>query len=138
MLRALTIKNGVVSIGDFSLSGNNVLADGGGTLDLGNQKVDFSLRPRLTEGKGLAAFGIPIKLQGNFGSIKAGLGSGLLTKIIADRAKASITQEISDSIGGGLGSIVGGLLGTPEPQTRPERQRKRRHPRLQVTRLAVF
>jgi len=118
-----TIKNGVVTIGDFALNGNNVLAEGAGTLDLGNQKVDFSLRPRLLEGKGLAAFGIPIKLSGNFGSIKAGLDTDLMGKIVAERAKAQLTDKITgsitDKVGGDVGGILGGVLGTPAPSETP-------------------
>ncbi|NNC36537.1 MAG: AsmA family protein [Hyphomonadaceae bacterium] len=120
-----TIKDGIVTVGDFALDGDNVLAEGAGSLDLGNQSVDFSLRPKLTQGKGLAAFGIPIRLKGNFGSIKAGLDSELLGKIVAEQAKARLTQEItgglSNQVGGDLGGVVGGLLGTPkQPAQSPE------------------
>ena len=118
-----TIKNGVVTIGDFAMTANTVLAEGSGTLDLGQQKVDFSLRPRIKGGKGLAGFGIPIKLSGNFGSIKAGLDSDLMTKIVAARAKAELQSQITNKVGGNLGGIVGGILGNPQPaQQQPSQQ----------------
>jgi len=109
-----TIKNGVVTIGDFALTANTVLAEGAGKLDLGNQTVDFSLRPRLKDGKGLAGFGIPIKFSGDFGGIKAGLDSDLMTKIVAARAKAELQNQLTNQVGGNLGGIIGGLLGTPQ------------------------
>ena len=114
-----TMNGGVVTIGDFKLNADTVLAEGGGTLDIGNQNVDFSLRPRLKEGNGLAAFGIPIRLKGNFGSISAGLDTQLLTQIMAARAKAELQNQITDKIGGDLGGIVGGILGNPQPQSQP-------------------
>ncbi len=115
-----TIKNGVVTIGDFALTANTVLAEGAGKLDLGQQRVDFSLRPRLKDGKGLAGFGIPIKFSGNFGGVKAGLDSDLMTKIVAARAKEKLQNQLSNQVGGDVGSIIGGLLGTPQAQPRTE------------------
>ena len=123
-----TIKNGVVTIGDFALTANTVLAEGAGKLDLGRQTVDFSLRPRLKDGKGLAGFGIPIKFSGDFGGIKAGLDSDLMTKIVAARAKAALQNQLTNQVGGNLGGIIGGLLGTPQqPQDQapqPKQQAK--------------
>jgi len=123
-----TIKNGVVTIGDFALTANTVLAEGAGKLDLGRQTVDFSLRPRLKDGKGLAGFGIPIKFSGDFGGIKAGLDSDLMTKIVAARAKAELQNQLTNQVGGNLGDIIGGLLGTPQqPQDQapqPKQQTK--------------
>ncbi len=123
-----SIKNGVVTVGDFALTANGLLAEGAGTLDIGRQKVDFSLRPRLKDGngqfkKGLAGFGIPIKLSGDFGGIRAGLDTDLVGKIIAARAKADIQNRITDQLGGELGGVIGGLLGnpqTPQPTDTPQ------------------
>lgn len=110
-----SIKNGVATIGDFKLTADTVFAEGAGTLDLGNQRVDFSLRPRLKDGKGLAGFGIPIKLSGNFGGVKAGLDTDLMSKIVAAQAKAKLQQQITNQVGGDIGGVIGGLLGTPQP-----------------------
>ena len=117
-----SVKNGVVTVGDFKLNAETVLAEGAGTLDLGQQRVDFSLRPRMKDGKGLAGFGIPIKLSGNFGGIKAGLDTDLMTKIMAARAKAELQSQITDKVGGDLGGIIGGLLGNPQPTQPPVQQ----------------
>ena len=117
-----SVKNGVVTVGDFNLNAGTAMAEGAGTLDLGQQRVDFSLRPRLKEGDGLAAFGIPIKLSGNFGGIKAGLDTDLMTKIVAARAKAELQNQITNQVGGDLGGVIGGILGTPQPAQQPSTQ----------------
>ncbi len=117
-----SVKNGVVTIGDFNIDADTVYAAGAGTLDLGQQRVDFSLRPRLKQGKGLAGFGIPIKLSGDFGGVKAGLDTDLMTKIMTARAKAELQSQITDKVGGDLGGIIGGLLGDPQPGQQPPGQ----------------
>jgi len=109
----IKIENGVAKINKFSLDGAGVLAEGAGQIDLGNQSIDFSLRPRLTgeTASNLGAFGIPIKFTGNFGGIKAGLDTDLLAQVVAERAKAKAGNLIKDRIGGDAGNIIGGLLG---------------------------
>lgn len=109
----VSINNGVASINKFSLQGLGVLAEGTGKIDLGNQTVDFSLRPRLTgeSVNNLASFGIPIKVQGGFGSAKVGLDTDLLGNIVAERARAKASSLIQDQVGGSVGSILGGVIG---------------------------
>jgi len=108
------IENGVASIDQFSLNGFGVLAEGAGQIDLGNQRLDFSLRPRLTgeSASNLAAFGIPIQIAGNFGEASIGLDTDLIGKIAAERAKAKAAALIQDQVGGQLGSVLGGVLGS--------------------------
>lgn len=121
------IQNGVATINQFNLDGFGVAAQGGGSIDLGNQNIDFSLRPRLTgESAGnLASFGIPIKLQGNFGAVSAGLDTNFLGEIVAAQAKARLQKELTNQVGGPAGDILGGILGggtkprSPQPGTTP-------------------
>jgi len=119
ILGLFTIQNGVASIGKFSLSGAGVLAEGAGQVDLGNQQIDFSMRPRLT-GKNagdLAAFGIPIQVKGSFGNVKVGLDSDMLGKIVAERARAKAASLIQDQVGGSLGGVLGSVVGGNQPLT---------------------
>ncbi len=116
-----SIENGVVTVGDFTLKANTVIAEGAGTLDIGRQKIDFSLRPRMQDDKGqpkkgLAGFGIPIKLSGGFGGVRAGLDTELVGKIMAARAQAELQNRITDQMGGELGGVIGGILGTQQPE----------------------
>ena len=108
-----TITNGVANVNKFSLGGAGVLAEGGGSIDLGNQYIDFSLRPRLTgkNANDLAAFGIPIQAKGNFGNVKVGLDTNILGDIIAERARAKAASLITDQIGGSAGGILGSVIG---------------------------
>ena len=115
------IENGVASIRKFSLQGLGVLAEGSGKIDLGNQTIDFGLRPRLTgeSASNLAAFGIPIEVKGSFGSAKVGLDTDMLGQIAAERARVEAGKLIKDQVGGTVGDILGGVLGstTPSPSS---------------------
>jgi AsmA protein len=107
------IKNGVVSINEFDLSAKDVSATGLGEIDLGNQTIDFRFRPR-AQGENankLAAFGIPLKFSGGFGSASAGLDAEFLTEIVTSKAKAEAAKRITDNVGGPVGNILGGIIG---------------------------
>jgi len=163
ILGLFTIENGVASVGKFSLDGAGVLAEGAGQIDLGNQRIDFSLRPRLTgkSASDLAAFGIPIQVKGGFGNVKVGLDSDLLGQIVAERARSKAASLIKKEVGGGLGNIgspeassaptgqdpvstiLGGILGSnqaptnqqPQQQTPPS---KKEEPKLEDALLSIF
>lgn len=107
------IEKGVASINKFSLQGLGVMAEGSGALDLGAQKIDFNLRPRLTgkSASDLASFGIPIRVQGGFGDVKVGLDTEMVAKIAAERARLKAGELIEKEVGGALGGILGGVVG---------------------------
>lgn len=132
ILGLVNIENGVAKINKFSLDGAGVLAEGAGEIDLGNQTINFSLRPRLTgeNASNLGAFGIPIKFTGNFGSVSAGLDTDLLGQVVAERAKAKAGSLIRDRIGGDAGNVIGGLLGGGQ-QTQPPAQTPSQVPAIQ-------
>ncbi len=146
------IENGVAKINKFSLTGAGVLAEGAGQIDLGNQRIDFSLRPRLTgeNASNLGAFGIPIKFTGDFGSVSAGLDTDLLTQIVTARARQKAQSLIKDQIGGGVGDLLGSVLGggqtQPQEQTPPDDQKledkkteePKKEPTVEDTLLSIF
>ena len=114
------VSNGVVSINEFNLKALDAVAGGSGKFDIGNQSVDFSLRPRLTgsDAGDVANFGIPLKIKGNWGNISTNLDTDLLANIVAEKAKLRAKKELTDRIGGGLSDVLGGILGqneAPEP-----------------------
>ena len=113
LIGLVEIKNGVASIDKFSLKGLGVLAEGSGQIDLGNQSIDFGLRPRLTgeSASNIAAFGIPIEIKGGFGSAKVGLDSDMLGQIATERARAEASKLIKNQVGGTVGNILGGVVG---------------------------
>ncbi len=112
------IENGIAKINKFSLTGAGVLAEGSGEIDLGNQSINFGLRPRLTgeNASNLGAFGIPIKFTGNFGSVKAGLDTDLLGQVVAERARLKAQSLIKDQLGSGVGDLLGSVLGGGQTQ----------------------
>ncbi len=113
ILGQVKIANGVAKIDDFSFSGLGVLAEGGGSIDLGQQKINFGLRPRLTGSNAgnLASFGIPIKVQGNFGATSISLDTDFLGQIVAQRAQAKAASLIQEQVGGQLGGVLGSVIG---------------------------
>lgn len=120
LIGLVKIENGVASIDKFSLKGLGVLAEGSGQIDLGNQSIDFGLRPRLTgeSASNIAAFGIPIEIKGGFGSAKVGLDTDMLGQIVAERARAEASKLIKDQVGGTVGDILDGVVGgNPETET---------------------
>ena len=142
------IENGVAKINKFSLTGAGVLAEGAGQIDLGNQRIDFSLRPRLTgeNANNLGAFGIPIKFTGDFGSVSTRLDTDLLTQIVAERARQKAQSLIKDQLGGGVGDFLGSVLGSeqtqPSQQTPPDDEiqedENTEEPTVEDTLLSIF
>ena len=117
------IENGVTSINKFSLQGLGVLAEGSGQIDLGNQTIDFGLRPRLTgeTASNIAAFGIPIEVKGSFGAVKVGLDTNMLGQIAEQRARAEASKLIKNQVGGTVGDILGGVVGGTSDTTEPKK-----------------
>lgn len=113
-----TINNGIISVGDFNFKAGNIQADASGTLDLGKQLIDFSLRPYQQGASGLAGFGLPLRFSGGFGTVSASLDTQQLQKAIAAQTKAKLQKTITDQIGKGLGSKglggkgLGSIIGT--------------------------
>ena len=117
LIGKFTVENGVVKVSNFNLKGFNVLAEGQGEVDLGNQSIDFRLRPKLTgeQASGLAAFGVPIRFSGGFGTAKASLDTDFLGQIVAAKAQAEVQKKLQEQVGGALGGLLGG--GKPSTTT---------------------
>ncbi len=112
-----TIKDGVVSVNEFDMTATGLAAKGAGQVDLGNQTIDFKLRPRLTSenANNIAAYGIPLQFAGGFGSAKAGLDSQFLGDILKAKAKAEAAKRVQGQVKGPLGDILGSVIGGNTP-----------------------
>ena len=123
LVSAFSVQDGVAVLDRFSLEAAGVAADGEGRIDLGAQTIDFRFRPRAVgdNARGLAAFGVPLRFSGGFGSAKAGLDSEFLTRIAADRARVEAAGAVRRGIGGTAGEIIGGIIGggASSPETPP-------------------
>lgn len=113
------IKDGVITLDNFNLKASGVHAGGSGILDIGNQRVDFGLRPRLTNANAsdLGRFGVPIRFKGNWGNISPGPDFDLLQEIAVEKAKLKASEEITDRVGDEIGGVLGGILGIPQQDT---------------------
>ncbi len=113
LLGAFKVENGVATIDRFSLDALGVSAEGQGRIDLGGQSLDFRFRPRATgeQARGLAAFGVPIRFSGGFGSASASLDTEFLGQIAAERVRQEAAGAIRKGIGGKAGDIIGGIVG---------------------------
>ena len=118
IISSFAINNGVATIQDFNLGAFGMAATGGGSIDIGRQKIDFRLRPRLTgaNANGIAKAGIPLKFIGDFGGVSPTLDTDIVGQLVADQARARAQQEISKALGGSvggdtIGSVLGGVLG---------------------------
>lgn len=122
MVGKFKIQNGVISIESFNLEAVGVHASGSGALDIGNQTLDFGLRPRLTTANAndIGRFGIPIRFKGDWGNIKPGPDTELLQKIAIEKAKIKAREEITNRVGGQVGNVIGGILGVPTETPTPE------------------
>jgi len=114
-----SVRQGVANVSAFQVQSRTLYMDAEGTIDLGNQNVDFSMRPKLSEGSDIAQFGIPLRFSGKFGQAKPGLDSRFLGQIIKAKAAKKASKLITDNVGGQLGGILGGVIGSGSnaPQT---------------------
>ena len=117
LLGAFTVTDGVARIDRFTLDGLGVAVEGSGAVDLGAQTIDFRFRPRATgdAARGIAAFGVPVRFSGGFGSAKAGLDAEFLGQIAAERARLEASRAVRDRVGGPVGDIIGGVIGGSSP-----------------------
>ena len=106
-----TVRNGVATIARYQLTSGNLIMQGDGEIDLGNQTLDIGFRPKLQGGSNVAGIGVPLRFSGKFGQAKAGLDSGALTDLATARARDIAAKEIRDRIGGSLGGALGGFVG---------------------------
>ena len=108
---SFTMNNGVATIAAYQLTSGNLLMQGDGQIDLGNQYLDIGFRPKLQGGSNLAGVGIPLRFAGKFGQAKAGLDSGALTELATARARDLAAKELRERVGGSLGNTLGGFIG---------------------------
>jgi len=115
-----SMSQGVANVNQFQVQSNTFFMTAEGIIDMGNQNIDFSMRPMLSEGSSIAQVGIPIRFNGKFGQAKAGLDSRFLNEIIKAKATQAARNAITDRVGGQLGGVLGGILGGGSSSTTPQ------------------
>ena len=108
-----SLKNGVMSINDFDFNAIGVAASGGGSVDIGNRTVDFKFKPRLTSANAnsIAKAGIPLRISGDFASVKTGLDQSAVSSLLASQAQSLIQDQVSGQLGDTAGALLGSVLG---------------------------
>lgn len=116
---SFSVSQGRANVNKFQVQSRTLFMDAEGVIDVGNQEIDFSMRPMLSEGSDVAQFGIPIRFSGKFGQAKAGLDSRFLGQIVQARAKQKARDLVKDQVGGQLGGILGNVIGGDSSATQP-------------------
>ena len=114
LVGVFSMRNGVMTINDFDFNAVGVAAEGGGSVDLGNQSLDFRFKPRLTtsNANAIARAGIPLRISGSFSNPKTGLDQGAVSSLLAAQAQSLLQDQIGKQLGGGsAGSVLGSVLG---------------------------
>ena len=109
-----SLNNGVMTINTFDFDAIGVAATGGGTIDIGNQNIDFRFKPRLTtaNANSFAKAGIPLRISGDFSAVTTGLDQDEVGSLLAAQAQSLIQEQVGGSAGAILGSVLGGNSGT--------------------------
>jgi AsmA protein len=126
LIGQFTVENGVATIGELRLSSPLVRVTGSGSLNIAEQTVDLRLEPRAVasiEGQGgasdLSGLGIPLRISGSWGAVKAGVDEEALQRLAAQEAAGALTDDaagaIDDALGAGASDLLRGALGLPAP-----------------------
>ncbi|MCP5412748.1 MAG: AsmA family protein [Alphaproteobacteria bacterium] len=111
---SFVIAKGVMTNNDFSLTGPVISATGKGTIDIGNQTIDFLLSPKADVA--VANVTVPFRIRGpwtkpSYVPDLAGLASG-------------VVQGLAN--GQGAGGLLGGLLGGGKSTTTTDTQQQKK------------
>ncbi|PHR62417.1 MAG: hypothetical protein COA47_04205 [Robiginitomaculum sp.] len=120
------IKDGVARNTDMVMLSPLIRVTGMGEVNLGQQSVDYQLTPKAVaslKGQGgnidLKGLSAPFRIHGPWNDIKAGLDTSALTKKLENRAKSEARKLIEKNVGGDLGKVLQGFLGS-EPEAEPD------------------
>ncbi len=123
------ITNGVLNNNDFLMLSPLMRVPGKGTVDLGNQTIDYQLIPRLVSSlkgqggqSGLKGFGAPFRIQGPWNAIKAGIDKRAIKKVAKKKAKKAIGKLLDKNMGGNAGSALKSMLGIESPPKDPAQE----------------
>ena len=109
---SFSVVNGVATLAGYKLTSGNLIMEGDGQIDLGNQTLDIGFRPKLQGGSNAAGFGVPLRFSGKFGQAKPGLDSAALTQLATARARDAASKALKDKLGdSALGNTLSGLVG---------------------------
>ncbi len=105
---SFAVAGGVLSNGDLALAAPLVTAQGAGTVDIGNQRLDYRVTPLSLGGKDLDTdVQVPVLISGTWAAPKVRLDLETLTKRkleeeakkLEEKARAEIAQKAQEELG---------------------------------------
>ncbi|MEM9739961.1 MAG: AsmA family protein [Pseudomonadota bacterium] len=127
LLAGLTLENGVASLDAFNLANPVLSLEGSGTIDLGARTMDVGIVPRLdTTGQGggsavqLNGIPIPFRIRGDWLAPGMSPDTQMIQSILRQEAESEARAALQDNVGGELGGLLDGVLGTRSTSTNPD------------------
>ncbi len=120
-----TIKNGVIANNDLFIDGPRFATRGSGTINLVNQKMDYTLqttvkqRDQKDDMSDLYGIALPVLVSGNLNNPSIRLDSSALGKAVAEREVKRVTTKVTEKVAdqikeklhGKAGDVLNNLLG---------------------------
>ncbi len=107
-----SMEDGVAAIADLKLQSGEVSVSGGGSLDIGNQSLSFTLFPQFANpSSGVNGYGLPVKFSGGWDGVRASLDFDWLVERATADARTRVQDEIQKELQESLGSGFSGLFG---------------------------
>jgi AsmA protein len=115
---SFSMKDGVAAMSDLKIDAGPFNVSGGGSLDIGAQKLSLSLFPEFKDKKsGFNGFAPPLKLAGGWSGVQVGVDWDWLVQKATSSVTSKVTNEIQDELKKQLGADFGNLFGNKPVQT---------------------
>ena len=112
------IEQGIANIELFQLNAPFVRATATGKIDLFNRTLDIRFMPKAVNSAqgqdsdlGINGFGIPLKIYGDWTSIKGSLDTDFLVNLAKQEATNRLADEVTSRLGDDVGSVLDSALG---------------------------
>jgi AsmA protein len=114
---SFSMKDGVAAMSDLKIDAGPFNVSGGGSLDIGAQKLSLSLFPEFKDKKsGFNGFAPPLKLAGGWSGVQVGVDWDWLVQKATSSVTSKVTNEIQDELKKQLGADFGNLFGNKPAQ----------------------
>lgn len=117
---SFSMKDGVAAMADLKVENSLMTVSGGGSLDIGGQKLSLSLFPEFKDrNAGVKGYGLPVKLSGDWTGVNLAFDfDWLVQRAVAD-VRAKVTTEIEDELKKQLGGDFANIFGAGRPAAPP-------------------
>lgn len=107
-----SMQDGVAAIADLKLQSGDIAVSGGGSLDIGDQSLSFTLFPQFANtSSGVNGYGLPVKFAGDWNGVRASLDFDWLIQRAQADVKTRVQDEIQNELRKSLGDDFTNLFG---------------------------